>query len=137
MPQSQFTIHCNEIASLPQALSDMADDIAHRVVGVQRESRQPWHFIRIEVWEDSGRIVGFPACEPLTERSDATQTQIVCNELRVRVAALDKSGLSDAAHEEHVRQLIDLIATGVRHAWRAEQRFKFKVFNQDGDELVA
>ena len=60
------TIDCDRWSDLPRKIEDLDKDIKNRVIPTQTSSSKKWDLIRIELWEDTGRIIAFPAEEKFT-----------------------------------------------------------------------
>ncbi len=125
-------ISIETIRELPMALKEAADDISKRVIPSQKLD---WDHIRGEIWEDSGRIILFPALTSSGERIDSAGSYIVCKEVVNRVQELDESTLSDSSHENEMNYLVSSIAKIVNSFFKANQQFQVRCFNQDGVQL--
>jgi len=77
-------ISCPQWDDLPMGIAALAEDLIARVATLQDASKRPWDHFRLEIWEDSGRIVAFPAdlAEPC--RVDVAGCQLTCAHLATR-----------------------------------------------------
>ena len=72
---------CSKVAEIPDALRRALVDLKSRVLPDQEENGQPWDNVRFELWNDTGRIIVFPAKEPYDDRIDVGGVQVICEEV--------------------------------------------------------
>ncbi|MDX1526930.1 MAG: hypothetical protein R3273_11905 [Pseudidiomarina maritima] len=128
---------CEESEEVEAALKDLISDISARVIPIQNEEGKPWQIIRFEIWEDSGRIIAFPAMADMDARTDIAGAQISCTELARFVEYLDSSDLSDEAHEQELLEIVDSVALQVSDLAAEHGEFLFRVYDQDGKPIQA
>ena len=54
-------IPIEKLSNLPSALNEVVEDLSARVIPEHELSAITWDYVRAEVWEDSGRLIFFPA----------------------------------------------------------------------------
>ena len=108
------TLRIANLASLPDALIEAAEVTVGRVLRLQADARKAWDYIRVEIWEDSGRLIIFPALSSSKRRVDVSGVQIICAELAQRVDALGKSGLGDDIYTREIEKEVAALASTVR-----------------------
>ena len=124
------------LSGLKEGLRVFAADILERVIPLQIEGEQPWQIVRFEIWEDSGRIIGFAAMEHMIERTDVAGGQVVCAELAKEVEALDLSGFPDEAHDKRIVEIVRRVAKVITSAAEECGSFQFHIYDQDGNRIV-
>lgn len=130
------TFECDRVTSLKGSISELIHDLSERVIPLQIESKEPWQIIRFEIWEDSGRIIGFPAMRKMAERIDVAGGQVVCSELAERINDLDYEEISDDTYDERVSEIVDHIGAAVSSLASEKGNFEFRVYNQDGIRIT-
>ncbi|WP_417764856.1 hypothetical protein [Shewanella chilikensis] len=124
------------LADLEGALGELIIDLAERVIPLQLAKGEPLQIIRFEIWEDTGRIIGFPAMEEMVERIDVAGAQVVCEELAERVELLDFEDISDEVYEKRIGEIVRDVAARVSLLADKMELFEFKVYNQDGSDIT-
>ena len=94
-----------------------------------------WDHLRIEIWEDSGRIIFFPAKNGLEERVDQVCVQLHCEELKNDIYKLDSSDLSDIEFEHRIKNIVIGIAKTIDAAFKNIDSAVYKIYNQDGVQV--
>jgi len=130
-------IACSRWSDIPFAVVEMVNDLEARVIPLQNESGKEWDMVRVELWEDSGRILAFPSNESSTERIDISGTQIICKEVLDEVKNLDGSSLSDQEHDDQIEALVSRLAQLFIESVPVNTKCRFKVYNQDGESIHA
>jgi hypothetical protein len=114
---SEFsTVQISALADLPKALLEASSVTNSRVLPLQAEAKKEWDHIRVEIWEDSGRVIIFPASSASQRRIDAAGVQIVCTELAGRIDALSSSDIGDDAYTEEVKKEVAGLVSAVRNS---------------------
>lgn len=137
MSNSILTLHCQTWADLPPAIVALARDLDSRVARLQSDSGRSWDSYRLEIWEESGRIVAYPSLGLGTDRIDVAGCQIVCPEI---IADLEKlhaaySCGDDPGYDSRVDSLVRRVAHFVRVHFPPQFPRPWGLFDQDGVEL--
>jgi hypothetical protein len=86
--------------------------------GIILNSGFDWDVIRVELWLDSGRIIVFPALDPLTERVERSGCQLICDELVAFYERLVDCDIGDDEFDEEIArkelEIVDNLTTGLR-----------------------
>ena len=130
-------IDCDRWNEIPSAVIDAIRDLDTRVIPLQNESGNEWNIIRVEIWEDSGRIIVFPSKEKNPERIDISGTQIICKEIKSEVEILDNSSLSDQDYNNQINKIISKLAKLICESIPANSSYRFLVYNQNGENILA
>ena len=118
--------------ALDEAIRDLIGRVlpAHAVIGIRFDE------LRFEIWEDSGRVIAFPALRRLTRRIDMAGVQVVAPDIAEEVARLDHSRLSDHKYTTQLRTLIGKVATRVHAAAARLLSIPYGVYYRDGAEIT-
>jgi hypothetical protein len=119
---------------LPEAVVALGQDLLARVAGMQDHSGRSWDYFRIEIWEDSGRIIAFPARSGERFRVDVAGCQITCTDIEADLARLIDLGLPDHIYEQRATALVRRVAHFVLIHFPAKFPFAWRLFDQDGQE---
>ncbi|MDP5255839.1 hypothetical protein [Vibrio sp. HB161653] len=128
------SLSCESWNALQDTLRALCDDIENRVIPLQKESGKECTYVRIEIWEDTGRVIAFPAAS-LEDRIDVAGSQVQCQSIADDILALDQSGLDDDAYENAVNDIICRIGNTVHTVFENTASFPYKVFSQDGNSI--
>ena len=101
MDEAYFDFECTFWNDLPKSLSKLNACIVNKVIPIQIKSGEKWDIIRIEIWEDTGKFIAFPAQIIFTTRTDVAGAQIICRQVANEV---DKIIYSDKSEE--IQQLL-------------------------------
>ena len=104
------------------------------MIPAQLASKKPYSHICVEVWEDSGRVIAYPAIDR-ENRSDVAGAQVQCMEICDDIWALDNSSLSDKAHDRAVEKIVRVMGRTVHSVFDLNAGFPFRVFDQDGNAI--
>jgi hypothetical protein len=115
----------------------MFADLNTRVLPQQIASGRRWDFLRFEIWEDSGRIIGFPAFSETNERIDVAGSEVVCAEIADAVRKLDRSAKLDDDYSQFIRALVRQVARMVHDAATRHLQQPYRVFDHDGNVLAS
>jgi hypothetical protein len=137
MADSYRIFECSSWPELPTVLNELISDIGVRVIEAQASSNQPWDIIRFEIWEDSGRIIGFPALTNFQNRTDVAGAQVICPEIVADIEKIDDSDISDAEYERYIIRIIRKMARALFEAMAFNGTFEFRVYDQDGNQISA
>jgi len=123
------------LSKLKQGFDEVSVDLNDRVIPKQEADAVYWDYIRVEIWEGSGRIIFFPASSKTKLRVDTLGNYIVCKELVEKVASFDESELPDEEYENMFDQIIECIALDVLNYFSKEKTFIVRCFDQDDKEF--
>jgi hypothetical protein len=128
-------IPIDRLTNLSAGLEDVMEDFSSRVLPVHESNVIKWDYVKAEIWEDSGRVIFFPASTATEDRVDITANYILCGELIDIVNELVNSDLSDEDYDIKCESLINNIAKEVINFFSKQHVFKLRCFNQDGNEI--
>lgn len=128
-------IPIEKLSNLPSALNEVVEDLSVRVIPEHELSAITWDYVRAEVWEDSGRLIFFPASSKSEDRIDISSNYILCNELISIVNEIDDSELTDEEHDVRLNSLINDIAQEVNSFFSKQCNYELRCFNQDGHQI--
>jgi hypothetical protein len=131
-----LNISCARWDELPQAVTALAGDLLTRVVDLQNQSGRNWDYFRLEIWEDSGRIIAFPAYSRERFRVDVAGCQITCAEIEADLERLISLELPDDTYEQRATTLVRRVAHFVRTNFPDHFTFAWRLFDQDGQEYT-
>ena len=135
MDDEYKTIECANINQIPESMKVLIDDLELRVIPNQNLTDKSWNHIRFEIWEDSGRIIAFPADTNRIDRIDKFGTQIVCEEVIETVYKIDGLGVEDNELDQKMQNLVNDLAHLIKSNIKADIEFSYKIYNQDGFEV--
>ena len=124
-----------KLSQLDTALNEVFDDLINRVIPKQDSEKADWDYIRSEIWEDSGRVIFFPALSKTNDRIDILANFVFCSELLEKVEEFDESDLLDEEYDVIFSGIIDSIAKQVLGFFSNNKPFKLRCFSQDGNEI--
>jgi len=128
-------ISIGKLSDLPSALSEIMDDLSNRVIPEHELRAINWSYVRAEIWEDSGRVIFFPASSETEDRIDISANYILCGQLISIVNEMDDSELSDKEYDTKLKSLINNIAQEVNSFFSNQRNFELRCFNQDGHQI--
>lgn len=128
------TIQISALADLPKALLEASSVTNSRVLPLQVKAKKEWDHIRVEIWEDSGRLIIFPASSASRGRIDAAGVQIVCTELARRIDALSSSDIGDDAYTEEVTKEVASLVAAVRGSLPHRLAYPVRIFDSFGHQ---
>lgn len=128
-------ISIENLSDLPSALNEIMDDLSIRVIPEHELRTIKWGYVRAEIWEDSGRIIFFPACSETEDRIDISANYILCGQLISIVNEIDNSELSDKEYDKKLKSVINNIAQEVNVFFENQHIFELRCFNQDGHQI--
>jgi len=133
MKFKEFSV--DRISGITESLGKVAEDFINRVASEHNQLSISWDYIRSEIWEDSGRIIFYPASFESNDRIDMTGNFIYCTELEDKVTAIDSSELSDEIADMKYQKLVQDIASLVDRSAMSEMKYEIRCFNQDGEQI--
>ena len=125
----------DRISDITESLGKVAEDFITRVASEHDQRSISWDYIRSEIWEDSGRIIFYPASFVSNDRIDRAGNFIYCRELKDKVSAIDSSELSDESADMKYQELVQGIARLVDRSAMTEMKYEIRCFNQDGEQI--
>ena len=128
-------IPIEKLSQLGIALNEALVDLKNRVIPTQDLENKNWDYIRAEIWEDSGRIIFFPASSKTLDRIDILANFIFCRELLDKVEEFDESDLPDEEYDTVFSFMISSIANQVLGFFSDNKLFTLRCFDQDGNEV--
>ena len=128
-------IPIEKLNQLDHALQEVLDDLTNRVIPKQNSEKVNWDYIRAEIWEDSGRVIFFPASSKTNDRIDILANFVFCAELLEKVEEFDESDLPDEEYDVVFSSLIANIGQQVIGFFSNNNSFKVRCFDQDGHEI--
>jgi hypothetical protein len=128
-------ISIGKLSDLPSALNEIADDLSIRVIPEHELRAINWNYVRAEIWEDSGRVIFFPASSETEDRIDIAANYILCGQLISIVNEIDDSVLSDKEYDTKLKSLINNIAHEVNSFFANQGNFELRCFNQYGHQI--
>jgi len=128
-------IQIERLSHLIRALAEVSEDLKVRVIPKQEGDNVFWDYIRAEIWEDSGRVIFFPASSKTDDRIDILANYVFCQELLEQVEEFDASDLSAEEYDNIYTQVINNIGSQVLSFFSNETSFELKCFDQDGNEI--
>jgi len=128
-------IQIERLNQLVGALDEVSNDLNERVIPKQETDNVYWDFIRAEIWEDSGRVIFFPASSKTDDRIDILANYVFCQELLNQVEEFDASDLPAEEYDNIFSQLINSIGKEVLSYFSDKGCFELKCFDQDGNEI--
>ena len=128
-------IPIEKLSQLVRALNEVSDDLKVRVIPKQETDNVFWDYIRAEIWEDSGRVIFFPASSKTEDRIDILANYVFCQELLDQVEEFDASDLPAEEYDNIFAQVISSIANQVLTFFSQQSYFELKCFDQDGNEI--
>jgi hypothetical protein len=128
-------IPIEKLSNLPSALIEVAEDLSARVIPEHKLSAIKWDYVRAEIWEDSGRVIFFPASSKSEDRIDISSNYILCGELISIVNEIDESELTDEEYDIRLKSLIKNIAQEIDSFFSKKGNLQLRCFNQDGHQI--
>jgi hypothetical protein len=128
-------ISIEKLSNLPSALYEVVEDLSARVIPDHELSTITWDYVRAEIWEDSGRVIFYPASSEAEGRIDISSNYILCGELINIVNEMDDSELSDKEYDIKLKSLISNIAQEINSFFSKRRNFELRCFNQDGHQI--
>jgi hypothetical protein len=128
-------IPIEKLSNLPSALNEVVEDLSGRVIPEHELSTIKWDYVRAEIWEDSGRVIFFPAYSKTEDRIDTSSNYILCAELINIVNEMDDSELSDKEYDIKLKSPINNIAQEINSFFSKQRNFELRCFNQDGHQI--
>ena len=136
MAKTYRLFESKRLVDLEGTLNELIIDLAERVIPLQIATGDPLRIVRFEIWEDTGRIIGFPAMEEMVERIDVAGGQVVCEELAKQVELLDSEDISDEVYEKRIGEIVRDVAARISLLAEEAELFEFKVYSQDGSDIT-
>ena len=132
---SEFsTVQIAALVDSPKALVEAASVTNSRVLPLQAQTKKDWDHIRVEIWEDLGRVILFPASSSTERRIEAAGVQIVCTELAGRIDSLSSSDIGDDAYTEEVKKEVAGLVSAVRDALPRHIQHPIRIFDSFGHQ---
>tara|TARA_R110002049_G_scaffold241602_1_gene415402 strand:- start:10531 stop:10965 length:435 start_codon:yes stop_codon:yes gene_type:complete len=128
-------IQIEKLINLTTALNEVVEDLSVRVIPEHEQSAIPWDYVRAEIWEDTGRVIFFPAYSKSEDRIDISSNYILCSELISIVNEIDASELPDEDHDIRLKSLINNIAKEIVSFFSKKGNLQLRCFNQDGHQI--
>ena len=128
-------IPIDKLNQLDLALNEVLDDLTNRVIPKQDSEKVDWDYIRAEIWEDSGRVIFFPASSKTNDRIDILANFVFCTELLEKVEEFDGSDLPEEEYDDVFSSVIENIGHQVLGFFSNKKPFKLRCFDQDGNEI--
>ena len=134
MKYNEYSI--NELNYLEIGFAQILEDLIARVIPEQElKVGRDWDYIRVEIWEDSGRIIFFPSSSKKINRIDKFGNNIICQELVEKVEKFDQLDISEDEFDQLFFQLQNHIANRVLNFFSSQSHFALRCFNQDDEEM--
>jgi len=124
-----------EAHNLESGISECIEILISRVVPDHHEQGIGFNEIRFEIWEDSGRVIAFPAQLPMKERIEKSGVQIVSKALANRVHDLDQSNLDDGEYEEELGKIVMEAASLVERVSAKKKLSPIGIYDHDGGRI--
>jgi hypothetical protein len=121
----------NAPSDLQSAFKDAILTLKEQLIPYHESKSISWDHIRIELWEDTGRFIIFPASTKPEYRIDLAVYEIKCSYIEQEVVLLDKSNLSDDDYDTKILNLINEMAQVANKAF-STSALPFQIFDQDG-----
>ena len=136
-PENIYTIDCISWSELPKCINEMSKVITDNVIPAQNKSNKEWEIIRIEIWEDTGRIIAFPANREFKDRTDASVVEIRCAEIQQEIEEIDYLVLPDDAIDKKVEVVVLKMAVTLKTNMPKNISYDYEIYNQDGNKIVS
>jgi len=121
-----------ETDNLESGVSESIEILISELIPAHTENDVSFDEIRFEIWEDSGRVIAFPAQLPMKERIEKSGVQIVSKILADQVSDLDHSSLDDETYEKEIGKIVLESASLVERISAEKQLYKIGIYDQDG-----
>lgn len=133
---NNYTFECSTWLEMPNCIKQLSSTLSINVIPDQQQSNKVWDIIRIEIWEDTGRLIAFPSTRTFEQRIDVSVAQIVCKEIEEQISAIDYSNLSENEHDIKVNAIVTTMATLLKKHMPTSAKFEYEIYNQDGYKIA-
>ena len=134
--EHHYTITCNSWSKLPDSIRELSNLITNNVIPSQNASKKEWDIIRIEIWEDTGRFIAFPANVKYKERTDVSAVQIICAAIQKDIEAIDNLNLPDDVLDKNTEEIVMKMANIIKTNIPKNINYEYEIYNQDGYKIA-
>ena len=135
MSEQYFDFECPSWNDLPEYIERMNSCITEKVIPIQNSSNHAWEEIRVEIWEDSGRIIAYPATQKFEERTDIAGTQIICGEVIRDYEEIIYSSLSEEIQQKQVKIIFANLVLLIKNHLAPIAKYPISCFSSFGDKI--
>lgn len=133
--ENNYTVTCNSWSELPDSITKLSDLVTNNVIPNQNASKKGWEIIRIEIWEDTGRFIAFPANRIFKYRIDVSAAQIICAEIQKDIEVINYSKLPDNVLDQKTEKLVMKMANILKTNIPKNISYDYEIYNQDGYKI--
>ena len=134
--ENNYTIKCSSWFELPNSINELSEIITNNVIPAQNDSNKEWEIIRVEIWEDTGRYIAFPAMREFINRTDVSVAQIICTEIQKEIEEVDYSELPEDIQDKKTEEIVIKMANFLENNLPKNITYTYEIYNQDGYKIA-